>query len=131
MRVGSLAVTAHAVLHPVEAYGVRVAWTGPDGRERVLAYSGDTDACDGLDAVARGADVLLCEAAFVEGRDTDRGVHLTGRRAGEAAARAGAGRLVLTHVPAWNVPGVARAEAQEVYDGPVVDAEPGLVVEVG
>ena len=88
----------------------------------MLAYSGDTDACDGLDAAAAGADLLLCEAAFVEGRDHGRGVHLTGRRAGEAAARAGAGRLVLTHVPAWNPPGAAVAEAAQVYDGDVVAA---------
>ncbi len=131
VRVGSLTVTPYAVLHPVEAYALRVAWTGPDGRERVLAYSGDTDACEGLDAAAAGADVLLCESAFVEGRDAGRGVHLTGRRAGEAAARAGAGRLVLTHVPAWNPAGAAEAEAAQVYDGEVVAARPGAVHEVG
>jgi ribonuclease BN (tRNA processing enzyme) len=131
VQVGALAVTAQPVAHPVEAYGLRVAWTGPDGRERVLAYSGDTDACEGLHAVAAGADVLLCEAAFVEGRDLDRGVHLTGRRAGEAARRAGVGRLVLTHVPAWNPPGAAAVEAAEVFHGPTVTAVPGMVVEVG
>ena len=49
--------------------------------------------------------LLRGEAAFVEGRDDEiRGIHLTGRRAGEAAERAGARRLVLTHVPAWNDP---------------------------
>lgn len=131
VRVGSLTVTPHPVLHPVEAYAVRLGWTGPDGRERVLAYSGDTDACDGLDAAAAGADVLLSEAAFVEGRDAERGIHLTGRRAGQAAATARAGQLVLTHVPAWNEPGVAAREAAVVYDGPVVTAAPGMVVELG
>lgn len=131
VRTGSLTVTARRVAHPVEAYALRVGWTGPDGRERVLAYSGDTDACDGLDAVAAGADVLLCEAAFVEGRDLGRGVHLTGRRAGEVAARAGVGRLLLTHVPAWNPPGLAAQEAAAVFDGPVLTAEAGAVHEVG
>ncbi len=131
VRVGALRVTAHPVRHPVEAYGLRVAWTGPDGRDRVLAYSGDTDSCAGLLAAAQGADVLLCEAAFVEGRDHERGIHLTGRRAGEAARAAGAGRLVLTHVPAWNPPGVAAVEAREVFAGPVLTAVPGMVVEVG
>jgi len=29
------------------------------------------------------------------------GLHLTGREAGEHAAAAGVGRLLLTHVPAW------------------------------
>ena len=131
VRIGSLTVTAHEVDHPVAAYGLRVGWTGADGRERVLAYSGDTDTCPGLDAVAAGADVLLCEAAFVEGRDDARGIHLTGRRAGQVATVAGAGTLVLTHVPAWNDPDVAEREAREAYGGPVLRAAPGVVVDVG
>ena len=56
-----------------------------------------------------------------------RGVHLTGRRAGEAAARGGAGRLVLTHIPAWNDPAVTLAEAAAVYPGPIALAHPGAV----
>jgi len=128
--VGPLALTPQAVLHPVEAYGVRVE--GPSeqdpGRSVVLAYSGDTDVCEGLAVVARGADVLLAEASFVEGRDTDRGVHLTGRRAGQVAAAGAVGRLVLTHLPPWNDPADALAEAGEAYDGALQLAEPGLVV---
>lgn len=133
VRVGPLTLTPVAVEHPVPAYGVRV--TGPSeadpDRRVVLAYTGDTDACPGLDELATRADLLLAEAAFVEGRDDDvRGIHLTGRRAGQAAADGGAGRLLLTHVPAWNAAGVAEAEAREVYDGPVGAASPGLVVEL-
>lgn len=130
VRVGALTVTAFPVRHPVEAYAMRVEGPGPDGRERVLAYSGDTDSCDGLLDAARDADLLLCEAAFVEGRDTERGIHLTGRRAAEAAREAGARSLLLTHVPAWNDPGVAEREAREVHDGPVATARPGLAVDV-
>lgn len=128
--VGPLTLTPVPVEHPVPAFGVRV--TGPSDADPsatvTLAYTGDTDACAGLDTLADGADLLLAEAAFVEGRDDAvRGVHLTGRRAGEAAARAGAGQLVLTHIPAWNDPQVAVAEAREVYDGPVALARPGDV----
>ncbi|MBO1751692.1 MBL fold metallo-hydrolase [Actinotalea sp. BY-33] len=133
IQVGPLTLTPVAVEHPVPAYGVRV--TGPSERDptrRVtLAYTGDTDSCPGLDALAREADVLLAEAAFVEGRDDDvRGIHLTGRRAGQAAADGGAGRLVLTHVPAWNPPGAAYDEAVAVYPGPIDLARPGMVVEL-
>ncbi|WP_380169057.1 MBL fold metallo-hydrolase [Jannaschia sp. R86511] len=125
--VGALRVTPFAVRHPVEAYAVRVVWTDPAGGDHVLVYSGDTDTCDGLDAAATGADLLLCEAAFVDGRDEVRGIHLTGRRAGEVAARAGVARLLLTHVPAWNDPGAAAVEAGEVFGGPTVTAAPGQV----
>lgn len=131
MRVGPLTVTPYRVLHPAEAYGLRVEGPGPDGRRRVLAYTGDTDDCASLDELARDADLLLAEAAFHEGRDDGvRGIHLTGRRAGEVAARTGAARLVLTHLPPWNDRDRALAEAREVYDGPLEAATTGAVLEV-
>lgn len=128
--VGPLTLTPVPVAHPIPAFGVRV--TGPSdfaqGRTVSLSYSGDTDACPGLDALATDVDLLLVEAAYVEGRDDElRGIHLTGRRAGEAAARGGARRLVLTHIPAWNDPAVTLTEAQAVYGGPIALAEPGAV----
>ena len=128
VHVGPLTLEAVPVEHPVPAFGIRV--TGPSehdpARRVVLAYSGDTDTCPGLDELATDADLLLAEAAFVEGRDDHvRGVHLTGRRAGEAAARGRSRALVLTHVPAWNDPRVAVQEAREVYDGPLTLAAPG------
>ncbi|HEY3437470.1 MAG TPA: MBL fold metallo-hydrolase [Actinotalea sp.] len=131
VRVGPLTMTPVAVEHPVPAYGVRVE--GPSeadpARRVTIAYTGDTDTCAGLGDLARGADLLLAEAAFVEGRDDAiRGIHLTGRRAGTAAAEAGVGRLVLTHIPSWNAPDVALAEARAVYDGPIELARTGLVL---
>jgi ribonuclease BN (tRNA processing enzyme) len=128
--VGPLALEPVPVNHPVPAFGIRV--TGPSdadpARAVTLAYSGDTDACPGLDALADGVDLLLAEAGFLDGRDDAlRGIHLSGRRAGEAAARGGAHRLVLTHIPAWNDPAVALAEASAVYDGPIELARPGGV----
>ncbi|RUP75086.1 MBL fold metallo-hydrolase, partial [Corynebacterium propinquum] len=91
-----------------------------DVTTRVLTYSGDTDACEGLVEAARDADVFLCEAAFHEGRDdVIDGVHLTGRRAGETAAQAGARKLLLTHLPVWHAPQRAGQEDREVYDAPL------------
>lgn len=131
VQVGPLRLTPVAVRHPVPAFGFRVEGPAEDdpGRTVTLAYTGDTDSCPGLDELALDADLLLAEAAFVEGRDDAvRGIHLTGRRAGQAAAAGRSGRLVLTHVPAWNDPGTAVAEAQEVYGGEVTLAVPGAVL---
>ncbi|WP_350227612.1 MBL fold metallo-hydrolase [Paraoerskovia sediminicola] len=91
------------------------------GETATIAYSGDTDYCASLVEGARDVDLLLCEAAFHEGRDdgVDPGIHLTGRGAGRVAREAGAARLVLTHVPAWNDPAVTVVEARSEYDGPL------------
>ncbi|MBM6404302.1 ASCH domain-containing protein [Phycicoccus sp. CSK15P-2] len=125
--VGPFRVTPHPVNHPVEAYGYRVEADGA-----VLAFTGDTDDCPALDPLLRGADLALLDAAFVEGRDETRGIHLTARRAAEAAVRAGGvRRLVLTHVPAWNDLEAARTEADEVWPGRVELAAAGARYEVG
>lgn len=119
--VGGVRFEPFLVEHPVECYALRL--TGAEGE--VLAYSGDSDACPGLVEAARGADLFLCEAAYQEGRDTVRGVHLTGLRAGETAAEAGAGTLVLTHIPPWTGEETVAAEARGVFPGPVEIARPG------
>lgn len=123
ITIGPFDIQVREVLHPVEAYGFRITAGGD-----VLAYSGDTDACDALDDLARGADLFLCEAGYIEGRD-DRftGVHLTGLRAGQAAVTAKAARVVLTHVAAWTDPQVPLAEARSVYSGPLELAVPEAV----
>jgi ribonuclease BN (tRNA processing enzyme) len=94
--IGPFAVETVRTVHPVECYALRLTVDG-----RSLVYTGDTGRCDRVVDLARGADVLLAEAAHPPGPDLPPGLHLTGREAGEHAAEAGVGRLLLTHVPAW------------------------------
>jgi ribonuclease BN (tRNA processing enzyme) len=88
---GKMAVRSRPVVHTEGSigYGVEV----PGGVS--VAYSIDTDLCDGLVKLARDVDLFICECS-VPDRMTVHG-HLTPSEAGEAAARAGAKRLVLTH----------------------------------
>ncbi len=126
VTIGSLTIEPFPVLHPVPAFALRI--TAPaerGGDDRVLTYTGDTDLCEGATRAAAGADLLLSEAAFEEGRDSVRGIHLTGRRAGELATEAAASRLVLTHIPPWTNPATVRAEACTAFSGPVDVAAPG------
>jgi len=48
-------------------------------------------------------------------------------QAGEVAAKAGARRLVLTHIPPWHEADGMLAEAGSVYDGPAELAVAGAV----
>lgn len=134
VTVGPLRIEAVPMRHPVPAFGFRVAGPGRGGTRVVLAYTGDTDTCAGLARLADGVDLLLAEASFQEGREDVRGIHLTGRRAGEVA-RGGDGtraaaRLVLTHLPPWTDPAVVQAEAAAAYAGPIEVAAPGAVWEL-
>ncbi|MCC9196121.1 MBL fold metallo-hydrolase [Arthrobacter sp. zg-Y820] len=137
VTIGPFTVTPYPVRHPAdEAYALRIEATGigADGKPvlHTLAYSGDTDSCDGLEEAARDSDVFLCEAAFHEGRDDAiEGVHLTGKRAGAAASAAHARRLLLTHLPVWNDANTSVAEARETYAGDLAVAVAGVSYDVG
>jgi ribonuclease BN (tRNA processing enzyme) len=126
LGIGPFDVTVARVNHPVETFASRLEHAG-----RTLTFSADTGESDSLVSLATGADVLLCEATFHEGRDVARNLHLTGRQAGEHAARAEVGRLLLTHLPPWNDKQRSLDEASaSSYTGPVDLARPGAVLAV-
>jgi ribonuclease BN (tRNA processing enzyme) len=121
IEIGPLRVTTGHMNHPVETFAFRIEHDG-----KALAYSADTGPTETLVRLAGGADVLLCEASFVDGPDLPPDLHLTARQAGEHAARAGVGELVLTHLVAWNDPAVSREQASEAFSGPLRLASSGL-----
>jgi ribonuclease BN (tRNA processing enzyme) len=124
-QIGPFQVTASRVNHPVETYGLRLEHAGHS-----LVYSADTGESPALTELARDCDLMLCEASFLEAPGLPAGVHLTGRQAGEHAARAGARRLVLTHLVPWNDPAAILAEAVRTFSGPVTLASTGQVFEL-
>ncbi|MCJ7858242.1 MBL fold metallo-hydrolase [Corynebacterium kalidii] len=128
-HIGETALYAAPAVHPTESYMIRVE--EQDGSS--LVYSGDTAATGHLAALAHGADVLLCEATWGERDNGDNPpqMHLSGEEAGQAAAQAGVGRLIITHVPPWGDPEGALRGARRYYDGPVELARRGMVVTVG
>jgi ribonuclease BN (tRNA processing enzyme) len=125
IRIGPFDVTLAHMNHPVETFGFRFAHGGG-----TLAYTGDTGETEAVVGLARGADVFLSEAAFLDGPDLPPDLHLTARQAAGYASRAGAGRLVLTHLQPWNDRDAAREEATASFDGPVDVAVTGQVIDL-
>jgi ribonuclease BN (tRNA processing enzyme) len=126
-EIGPFRVTLAHMNHPVETFGFRVEQGG-----RSLAYSADTGKCPALVELARGADLLLCEASYVNGPDPGPDMHLTAGQAVEYAAAAGVARLVLTHLVPWNDPARTLAEANEAPFGGLMSlAAPGRVFDLG
>lgn len=119
VRQGPFTLTPARVAHPVETYALRIEAGG-----RVLVYSGDTGPSRALAELAEGADLFLCEAAFVDDIDNPPDLHLTGRQAADHARRADVRRLMLTHVPPWHDPAQVLAEADPGLPGRVELARP-------
>jgi ribonuclease BN (tRNA processing enzyme) len=125
-RIGPLQVTAARMNHPVETFGLRAEHAG-----RVLAYSADTGPCASLVTLAAGADLLLCEATFTDGPGLPADLHLTARQAGEHAALAGVGALLLTHISPWTDQARSLAEAAAAFSGPLSAAAAGQQLVIG
>jgi ribonuclease BN (tRNA processing enzyme) len=126
VEIGPLRVTTDRVAHPVETYGVRIEHAGSS-----IAYSADTAPCDALVRLAVGADLFLCEASYLDSDENPPGLHMTGGEAGEAATKAGAKRLLLTHlVSAWGSERDTLDAASGTFAGPVEIARPGAAFNV-
>lgn len=124
-RIGGIDVCATRVVHPCEAYGLRLEHEG-----RVLAYTGDSGVCPALTEVADRAHVLLAEASWTHAEDRPPDLHLSGREAGELAEAAHVEKLIVTHVPPWTDAGAVLAEAKAAFSGEVLLAEPGARYEI-
>ncbi len=124
-EIGPFRLTVDRVNHPVETYGVRVSHGG-----RTLTYSADTGDSDALVDLARDSDAFLCEATISAAQPHPPNLHLTGAGAGEHATRAGAGRLLLTHLTAWTDRQPTAEEASGTYAGPVAVVASGETYEI-
>lgn len=122
-ELGPFSVRTVRTNHPVECYALRLEAGG-----RSLTYSGDTGVCDDLVRLAQGSDVFLCEASWTHSADNPPGVHLSGREAGEHAARADVGRLLLTHMVAWADADTIVAEARDAFGPAAERVECGVTV---
>jgi ribonuclease BN (tRNA processing enzyme) len=119
VRHWNLRLTARAVAHDTEAYGLRAECQGS-----VLAYSGDSGPCAALTELAVNADLFVCEA------DIDRHhggaqVHLTPEDAGRVAQEARVRELLVTHVGPTLTREAATARAAAVSGRPTHAAVEG------
>ncbi len=125
VNAGPFRITTGPMSHTVPTIGVRIESDGG-----VVAYSADTGPTDELISLARGSDVLVAEASWLEDGAERPPIHLTAREAGQAAAQAGAGRLVLTHLRPYVDRDVSREEATGAFDGEVTASVEGLILDV-
>jgi ribonuclease BN (tRNA processing enzyme) len=128
-QLGPFRLESWALPHFVPNAGVRLS-----SPELIVAYTGDTGPDEALADLGRGSDLYVMEATDrdqqpgVPQEATARRLHLSARDAGEAAAQAGARRLLLTHFWPGNDREASRASAAEVFAGEILIAHEGLEV---
>ena len=120
--LGGLGLRFQPVPHFIPANAVEIA----DGDAR-FTFSSDCGPNDELCAFASGTDLLLIEATLPVPETDGRRGHLTPAEAGEHGARAGARRVVLTHISDELDADWARAEGAHGFGAPVDLAVEGAV----
>ena len=125
MQDANVRVTAAIVHHPPTAPAFAYRFDAPD---RSIVISGDTTPTESLIVLARNADVLVHEALYdaaavdrliasvPNASDLRRSIlshHTTAEEAGRAAAAAGVGTLVLSHL----IPSEDPAITDEMWSG--------------
>jgi ribonuclease BN (tRNA processing enzyme) len=89
-------------------------------KDFTLAYTGDGGPCPDATELARGADLLLAEASYVDEVPQDSHAYLSSaRQAGLLAEAAAVGRLLLTHLFPGTDPAAAIAAAAAGFGGEI------------
>jgi ribonuclease BN (tRNA processing enzyme) len=125
VEIGDLGASFHPVPHFIDTFAVNLS---EDGRK--VTYSADTRPGDELVDIASDADLLLVEATLPRPERTGVRGHLTPEEAGDHARRAGAKRVVITHISDELGDEWAREEAERGFEGPVEVAREGATYEV-
>lgn len=129
---GVEAVEITARMHPVPHIGPThaIELIAPGGGR--IVFGADGRYSEELIAAAEGAEVLIAEATLPEPepKPLEERVHMSAEEAGELAARARAGRLVLTHITDELDAERSLAAARAAFDGEVEIAREGASFEV-
>ena len=116
-------VKSNLMKHSENAIGYRFESEG-----KTFVYSGDTDFCNEIIALAKDANVLLIECSFPD--DSKVPGHLTPGEAGKIAALAKVERVILTHIyPAYNNEQVL-TNCTKQFTGDVILAEDLMRVKI-
>lgn len=99
---------------------------GPQREGRKIVYSGDTSPNEELIILARGADVLIHEATFLDelSERAEEDGHSTAAQAAEVAMKANVWRLVLTHISSrYPEQDAVLAEAKKMFENVIVASD--------
>lgn len=127
VEVGDVRATFQEVPHFMQTFAVDVR--SADGESR-FTYGADCSPGDEVVEIARDTELLFIEATLPRPERTGMRGHLTPGEAGDHAKRAGAKRVVLTHISDELGDDWAKGEAEKTFGGEVDVASDGAVYEV-
>jgi ribonuclease Z len=151
LKTPNFKVISRSVEH-YNKWGIPCLGYRVESSEGVVAISGDTSPCPQMIDLAKNADVLIHECAFLDEIIQQRGMksHSGPSGAGKVAQEAGAKKLILTHLgPYTSCPAAVEMasmyygsnwgpevwskivrEVAKYYDGPIVLGQDAMTIEI-
>lgn len=126
LQVGELTLSFAAVPHFIDAFAIEARAPG-SGR---FTYGSDCRPAEELVEFARDTDLLLVESTVPRPESGEVRGHMTPAEAARHGCRAGAGRVILTHISDEFDPDLVLAEAAAEYPGSISIAREGDVYEL-
>jgi ribonuclease BN (tRNA processing enzyme) len=124
--IGPFAIESRLLPHSIPNAGVRISAGGAS-----ITYTGDAGPTDDLVELATGTDLLLAEATYIDAMPSGNATVLNSAlEVGRQAHRAGAARLMLTHLLPGTDPEASRAAASRSFQDWIAVATPGTIVEL-
>jgi ribonuclease BN (tRNA processing enzyme) len=127
IEVGTLRARFQEVPHFTTTYAIDFTSANGGGR---FTYGADCRPGEELVQIAKDTDLLIVEATLPRPERTGIRGHMTPSEAGEHARRAGAHRVVLTHISDELDQGWAKEQGSQAFGGPVELAEEGAVYDL-
>jgi len=121
---GPFKITAVKTIHSADSIAYRF-----ERRGKAVVFTGDADYDQGIIALASNADLLITDCSFPDSLKAKG--HLSAKECGMVAAKAGAKKLVLSHLYPANTPDTDRIrESRESFDGEIVLAEDLKIIDI-
>ena len=123
--IGKTRVVPRTVTHTANLHclGYRIEYGG-----KAMAYSGDSQYCDGLIRLCDDVDLAVLDCSFPASRPNP--VHLHAGQCGQVAKEAGVGRLVLSHFYPITERYDVRGQAGESFGGKIVVGRDLMVIKL-
>jgi ribonuclease BN (tRNA processing enzyme) len=124
LDVGPFNVFAVNTIHSADSVAYRFEQAG-----KSVVFTGDTDYDRGIIEISINADLLISDCSFPDSQKAKG--HLSAKECGLVAKKAGAKKLVLSHLYPADTPDIARVgEAEEVFEGKVILAEDLMEIDI-
>lgn len=119
--LGTLKVKPYKVVHSAFNFDARAYALRFEVEDKVIAFSGDTAMCEGVEKACRNADLFICDTSFP--KDMKTRIHINTTEIGALAKKQHVKKLLLDHFYPQYSQDTLVSEVREIFKGEIIKAK--------